>query len=281
MITETGAGVGSEETKRREEIIRRVARLCKKQGQFAVACQKYTQIGMKAKAMKCLIKQGNVEAIISFANTARDPQVYILAANYLQNTNWHTNQKSMNSIVAFYTKAKAYDNLASFFEACAQLEIDEYREYEKAAGAMSEAINAVKKSPSAAKSGRQQQLEYKLKLISDFVQARKLSQSNPQEMVKMCNFIIESPDAESALRVGDVIAHMVEYFYAIKDNKSAFEYIQKMISKGIKINPYLDQEVIDGIYAAAGVAAPTSAGATQEGATEEIGEEIEGGGGNK
>ena len=37
----------------------------------------------------------------------------------------------MKTIVTFYTKAKAFDSLAGFYEACAQVEIDEYQNYEK------------------------------------------------------------------------------------------------------------------------------------------------------
>jgi intraflagellar transport protein 140 len=42
----------------------------------------------------------------------------------------------MKNIIQFYSKAKAYDNLASFFEACSNVEIDEYRDYDKAIAAL-------------------------------------------------------------------------------------------------------------------------------------------------
>ena len=38
----------------------------------------------------------------------------------------------MKSIISFYTRAKAYDRLAGFYETCAGLEIDEYKDYKKA-----------------------------------------------------------------------------------------------------------------------------------------------------
>lgn len=40
-------------------------------------------------------------------------------------------QEVMKNIVSFYTKGKALDTLASFYESCAQTEIDEYQNYEK------------------------------------------------------------------------------------------------------------------------------------------------------
>lgn len=63
------------------------------------------------------MKQGNVNAIINYANTARAPKVWILAGNYLQSTQWQSDQNVMKNIVTFYSKAKAFDHLANFFEA--------------------------------------------------------------------------------------------------------------------------------------------------------------------
>lgn len=42
----------------------------------------------------------------------------------------------MKNIISFYSKAKAFDNLSSFFEACSNVEIDEYRDYEKGVAAL-------------------------------------------------------------------------------------------------------------------------------------------------
>ena len=47
----------------------------------ACAC---VQAGNKEKAMKALLKSGDTEKIVFFAGVSRAPQIYILAANYLQ-----------------------------------------------------------------------------------------------------------------------------------------------------------------------------------------------------
>jgi intraflagellar transport protein 140 len=52
----------------------------------------------------------------------------------------------MKHIIQFYNKAKAYDHLAVFFDACSTVEIDEYRDYEKACAALKEAIKHSEKS---------------------------------------------------------------------------------------------------------------------------------------
>ena len=123
----------------RQELLMRLARVCKKQGSFHLATKKYTQAGDKLKAMKCLLKSGDTEKIVFFANVSRNRDIFILAANYLQNLDWHNNPKTMKSIITFYTKAKAFEQLSSFYDACANVEIDDYRDYAKALGALNEA----------------------------------------------------------------------------------------------------------------------------------------------
>lgn len=52
----------------------------------------------------------------------------------------------MKNIIQFYNKAKAWDHLAGFFDACSTVEIDEYRDYEKACAALKEAMKHATKS---------------------------------------------------------------------------------------------------------------------------------------
>ena len=56
----------------------------------------------------------------------------MMAANYLQTLDWHSDPEIMKNIIGFYSKAQAMDNLSAFYDTCAQIEIDEYRDYEKA-----------------------------------------------------------------------------------------------------------------------------------------------------
>merc|ERR1719424_1089769 len=95
-------------------------------------------------AMKALLQSGDTEKIIFFAGSARNAEVYVLAANYLQGMDWH-DPEIKKHIVQFYSKAKEYSMLGSFHEACSQVEIDEFRDYEKAAGNLEEALKFMKK----------------------------------------------------------------------------------------------------------------------------------------
>ena len=69
--------------------------------------------------MKCLLKSADAEKITNYANTARNPEVYVLAANYLQNSDWHNDPEIMKTIITFYSKAKAFEQLSGFYDACA------------------------------------------------------------------------------------------------------------------------------------------------------------------
>ncbi len=71
--------------------------------------------------MRALLKSGDTEKIMFFANTARRKEIYVMAGNYLQTTNWKTDPEVMKQIVAFYTKGGSPELLAGFYDACAQV----------------------------------------------------------------------------------------------------------------------------------------------------------------
>ena len=82
-------------------------------------------------------------------DVSRSSEVFTIAANYLQSLNWVNDMAIMRTIIQFYTKvikffflidqAKSFKSLALFYESCAQVEIDEFQNYEKALGALNEA----------------------------------------------------------------------------------------------------------------------------------------------
>ena len=98
-----------------------LAEKCRKQGSFEMASNLYVRLADKERAIKCLIELGDTNKVIMFANNARSAQTWILAANFLQTADWHQNPELMKNIISFYSKAKAYDNLAGFFEACSNV----------------------------------------------------------------------------------------------------------------------------------------------------------------
>lgn len=71
--------------------------------------------------MRALLKSGDTERVIFFANVSRQPDIYVLAGNYLQTLDWRSHPEYVKNIVSFYTKARALDLLAGFYDACAQV----------------------------------------------------------------------------------------------------------------------------------------------------------------
>jgi intraflagellar transport protein 140 len=105
----------------RKEALKNLGKVLRDQGSFVLAARKYTQAGDKVRAMKCLVLSGDTKQVIQFANISRTAEIYKLAANYLQQQNWRESADIMKSIIIFYTKAQAYEQLAGFYDSCAQV----------------------------------------------------------------------------------------------------------------------------------------------------------------
>lgn len=71
--------------------------------------------------MRALLKSGDTEKIIFFAGVSRSRNIYVMAANYLQSLDWRTDPEIMKHIISYYTKGRALDSLAGFYDACAQV----------------------------------------------------------------------------------------------------------------------------------------------------------------
>merc|ERR1719335_407190 len=248
------------ESQKRSELLYRMADLCKQQGSFQLACKKFTQAGNKLKAMKSLLKSGDTEKIVFFAGTARQPEIYILAGNYLQSLDWHNDPEIMKNIITFYTKAKAFDKLASFYDACAQVEIDEYRDYEKAGGALREALKYLVKAaggpPGSDGDPRVIALNNRIQIVDRFAGIRKLGKTNPEEMVQVCEQMLQMGDIENAVRMGDVFAQLVEHYSSEQNYPEAHRAVEQMRSRGIILTPYLDRSLLETIYSNVGRPVP-------------------------
>ena len=72
-------------------------------------------------AMKCLLKSGDTEKVVFFAGVSRQKDIYVMAANYLQSLDWRNNPEIMKNIISFYTKGRAMESLAGFYDVCAQV----------------------------------------------------------------------------------------------------------------------------------------------------------------
>ncbi|XP_050392806.2 intraflagellar transport protein 140 homolog [Patella vulgata] len=239
----------------RLKILEAVAEVCMHQGQYHIATKKYTQAGNKLKAMKALLKSGDTEKIVFFAGVSRQREIYVMAANYLQSLDWRKDPEIMKNIIGFYSKGRALDSLAGFYDACAQVEIDEYQNYDKALGALGEAYKCMSKAKLADESlqeERMAQIKHKITVIKKFVLARKAYEDDPEDAIKQCQVILAETDQEGSLRLGDVYGFMIEHYAKKERWKAAYSTLEELKSKMPVVNPayYVEMKTIEAIHRA-------------------------------
>uniref|UniRef100_A0A3B4Z0Z9 Intraflagellar transport 140 n=1 Tax=Stegastes partitus TaxID=144197 RepID=A0A3B4Z0Z9_9TELE len=248
-MTVTDATDLSEEA--RKELLEKIADCCMRQGNYHLATKKYTQAGSKLKAMRALLKSGDTEKIIFFANVCRQKELFIMAANYLQSLDWRKNVEILKTIIGFYTKGRAPDLLAGFYEACAQVEIDDYQNYEKALDALTEASKCLSKSKEASTGqheARLADLQHRITLIKKFVHIRRY-EYDPREAAQLCEALLEEPELDPAVRIGDAFGFLIEHHCQQGSFQVAYrklEELQKMVPSQ-NVRYYISQASLEAL----------------------------------
>ncbi|XP_052768007.1 intraflagellar transport protein 140 homolog [Mya arenaria] len=243
------------DTMERIKILEAIAEVCMHQGQYHLATKKFTQAGNKMKAMKALLKSGDTEKIIFFAGVSRQKEIYVMAANYLQSLDWRKDPEVMKNIIGFYTKGRALDSLAAFYDACAQVEIDEYQNYDKALGALGEAFKCLgkaKMADEALQEERLAQLKNKITFIKKFVTARRVYDEDTEEAIKQCQVLLEEPELDSGVRIGDVYGFIIEHYARKERWKAAYNAMEEMKGRvsGVNIAYYVNMRTIQAVHQA-------------------------------
>ncbi|KAM6249922.1 intraflagellar transport protein 140 homolog isoform 2-T4 [Porphyrio hochstetteri] len=246
----------SEESRR--ELLEQIADCCMRQGHYHMATKKYTQAGNKLKAMRALLKSGDTEKIVFFAGVSRQREIYIMAANYLQSLDWRKDPEIMKNIISFYTKGKALDLLAGFYDACAEVEIDEYRNYEKAQGALTEACKCLSKAKAPSpldQESRLAQLQSKMALIKRFINARRVYSEDPKEAIRQCELLLAEQDFDSAIRHGDILGFLVEHYIQTEEFHTAHRYLEEMQKRipATNLTYYVPQQSIEAVHRGTGI----------------------------
>uniref|UniRef100_A0A0X3PF54 Intraflagellar transport protein 140 homolog n=1 Tax=Schistocephalus solidus TaxID=70667 RepID=A0A0X3PF54_SCHSO len=240
----------------RVEILTQLGYQCITQNQYHLACKKFTQAGDHVAGMKALLRSGDTEKIIFFANVSKKRDIYLMAANYLQTLDvWRTDTEIVRTIVLFYTRAKALESLASFYEACAQVEIEDCQNYEKAMGALTEAYKALSKAAAVSAdtvnmnidSRLQQRLlgvKMKIMLCKQFVETQMMFEEDPVEALSRCQALLEEPDTAKIIRPGDIYATMIRELVAKEKFQAAYACMQDMkerLKGKADVTAYLDR----------------------------------------
>ncbi|KAF4087733.1 hypothetical protein AMELA_G00073850 [Ameiurus melas] len=254
-VSQSSAHLSEEE---RKELLERIADCCMRQGNYHLATKKYTQAGKKIKAMRALLKSGDTEKIVFFAGVSRQKEIYVMAGNYLQSLDWRKDPEIMKNIISFYTKGRALELLAGFYQACAQVEIDDYQDYEKAYGALTEAYKCLSKAKSRhgdETDERLTQLTRHLTLIKRFIQARRLYEQDPAAALSECECLLEECDLDPAVRVGDVFGLIIEHHCQHASYQKAWMKLEELrrLHPSVNVSVYISARSLDALQNAIGV----------------------------
>merc|ERR1712136_532953 len=165
----------------------------------------------------------------------------------------------MKNIINFYTKGRAFDSLAGFYDACAQVEVDEYQNYEKAIGALTEAFKCLTKAKMPNKQEQEikiTELKSRIALVKKFLGTRRLfDEGSAEEGVKECLVLLEESDLDNSVRYGDVYALLVEYYAAQGNYEKSYHYMQELRSRMPTINMsyFINMQTLEAIHQAVGV----------------------------
>ncbi|KAJ9573631.1 hypothetical protein L9F63_008972, partial [Diploptera punctata] len=246
-------GEGDETT--RVRVLEKVAESALAQGNYHLATKKFTQAGNKVAAMKALLKSGDTEKIIFFANVSRQREIYVMGANYLQSLDWKNQPEILKNIVAFYSKGRAPDLLANFYVACALVEIDEYQNYEKALGALTEAGRCLAKVTTPRDPAQHQRisdtLNTRMSLVKRFVDIRRVADRGDYAgaIAQSRQLLEHSSDLKAAgVRVGDLYSLMVDSTLATGDSRGAQQLVEefrRVAGPGVNLAYYLTPPTLD------------------------------------
>ncbi|EDW03430.1 intraflagellar transport protein 140 homolog [Drosophila grimshawi] len=213
----------------RTGILIQLGELLQQQGDYHSATKKFTQAGDKVRAMKSLLKSGNTDKIIFFASMSRQREIYIMAANYLQALDWQSDSGILKHIVSFYSKGQAYDSLANFYAICAQIEIEEYQDYEKALTAMQEAAKCLEKLSHAQHAyNNLQRTVADVRSILEMQQA--LRAGDNQAVIGSCRSMLIKPE-QPPIRHSHILAMLVRALVYAKQFPEAGRALKELAVK--------------------------------------------------
>mgnify|MGYP000425632833 CR=1 FL=1 len=130
--------------------------------------------------MKCLARLGDTRKMVEFAQLARDPSLFVLAANYLRSAqSWQDDPQVLKAIVTFYRKSKKLESLSKFFIECSQHAIDATGDYERGIGLLGEAIKQLSSSKIDT-AELQNSIRQRAMKIKEYLDVKNEFQTNPR-----------------------------------------------------------------------------------------------------
>lgn len=242
--------------KMRISILERIGEIAFEQGNYHLATKKFTQAGNKLRAMKALLKSGDTEKICFFAQVSRQREIYIMAGNYLQSLDWQNQPEVLKNIINFYSKGKAMDLLANFYVACAQVEIDEFQNYEKALDALNQASRCLAKVVTPRDLDIHKRavdlVNNRIAVVRRYLDIKKLfDRGETAAAMQQVHQLLDSqgPDLEQSVRRGDLFATITQHYINIGDTDKARASIEelKRLIPGINLAYYFNVGVLEAL----------------------------------
>ncbi|KRX47854.1 Intraflagellar transport protein -like protein [Trichinella murrelli] len=233
----------------RKKLLEQLADCCVRQGLYNSAAKKFIQSGCKIKAMKALIKSGDVEKVIFFAITARNKELYIIAGNYLQSLNWKQNGKVVEQIVQFYKKAQAHEQLISFYYIWAQTEIQENGNYEKAVEILRECLEIFRQQVPNERDNEEKlisSIQSQLESIEQFLHLKKLYKVNQTEAIQFLEEMLKS-EKKIIIRLGDIYSLIIGYYLRQDSVEEVEHHLHQWLTREPKekLDRYLEPKLYD------------------------------------
>ena len=143
-----------------------------------------------------------------------------------------------------------------FYHACAEVEVDEYQNYEKAHGALSECMkNLAKAERTEVVNSRMIQVTRNMDLIARFVDCQKMYETNASRAIEACRALLKEENVSLAVRKGDVYGFMIEHFVKVHNHKQAYALILELRQEipNVNLAYYVNTDILLSIEKALGV----------------------------
>ncbi|EZA61734.1 hypothetical protein DMN91_004415 [Ooceraea biroi] len=256
LTIEKGSNDDAEQEHLRISTLERIAEIAFDQGNYHLATKKFTQAGNKLRAMKALLKSGDTEKICFFAQVSRNREIYIMAGNYLQSLDWQNQPEVLKNIISFYSKGKAMDLLANFYVACAQVEIDEFQNYDKALDALNQASRCLTKvvtprDPDVHKRAVDL-VNNRISVIKRYLDIKRLfDRGETETAMQQVRHLLDSqgPNLEQSVRRGDLFATIAQHYANIGDTEKAWATVEelKRLVPGINLSYYFNVTLLEAL----------------------------------
>ncbi|KAK6014197.1 tetratricopeptide repeat protein [Ostertagia ostertagi] len=242
----------------RKRLLESIAELGVQQGNYQFAAKKFTQAGDKLQAMRALLKSGDTQKIVFFANTARNKEIYILAANYLQTTDWQGNAQVIREIETFYSKAHSHLHLANFYKACAFVNINDFS---KAAEALEHAETTIDRGLQEASSGTtssstiaglnalKEEIAGHLSQLAKFEKIKEVYATDENDAVLQPQTLVENASEDSIIRPRHIYGLLIAHHAGKHNYRPAYRCIQQLqkLQKNLDLTTIIDAELLDKI----------------------------------